>query len=570
MALGRYALTLFTVAGMAAAGLAADAMTKPAGDPARLQARIDRLMEYYSVTYGQVLRHKDPFARCLGVMLMARIDDPRTTEPLMKTLTTDGDALVRLFAWEALQTRDASLTAEQYSQFVEAGASLIQRGVVRGDLRVDLIRELTPLGPDGLKGKVGQIFLGFVNDSSPLRPIDSRTLAELRKTAAAWRDKGFIRQLIERLNDPSKAASAEYVLGDLTSSIQRIGSIDESNQPTAEEWKAMQAEWGKWLARADLKAFSPGAIPYFGGPSSFIPRAEKLDNPDDPKWRQDLELQKLLVQNMDLVFCIDATGSMKPPMEWLGADLARMMGLFSLVVSEPRVGIVHFRHEVDPALMAECCKELKQNTPGPLFRTRVVPLTGNVMAVAQEVSTFQPKSGSWYHPSGGAVHGGLFTALKNQPWSNRPDARKIVVLIGDSPITQTAKAAPKAAADLAAKMHKDGWVIHALTLNKQPTYEAVAAAGGGVSVIAHIPVTDKPASKPPQKAPAKAPPNAVGKKPTKKPQPKPQIAEPGSSESAYSAIAGEILRSLLPEGYRARVEPVTRFYLLYAEAAAGK
>ena len=529
--------------------------TRPAKPPdEKTLRRVKVLVDYYQRIYGEHLKSKDWFIRALSIIAMSRLDAPAITDRLLELLAEksrdlppDKDALVKFIAWEALHARTKSLSPDQHKSWVADGLAAAVKGGFRGDFRVGLLKAVTPNGPKAFDGQTARFVTAVLDDCSHLDGRDGLTLTQLRKLVAVWKDPDVIKQVMRRLTMVGQANKAEYVLGGLSDEVTPLGSV--SVRMSASQGLKAKAAWMKWLKTAEPKGLSPGELPTYKGLSSLIPPAQRLDNPDDPKWRKDLELPTLSVDDFDLVFCIDATGSMLAPMQWVARSVASMMRVFRLTCREPRIGIVYYRHEVLPQLMHKCCKTLKasKGTKGPMFRTVTMPLTGRVEPMAAKMLTLNPRSGAYLHP-GGAVHGGLYTALHKQPWkktASAASARKIIVLIGDSPVTPGALPSAKA---LAASMAKKGWIIHGVTLKKLPSYEQVIAAAGGNA----IPISF---AKGRAKSPRAPRAGASG-----------QIAAASGTDTRFRAVVGAIMRSMLPAKYHNRVDPLVKVLLDYAGA----
>ncbi len=533
--------------------------------------RIERLVKYYAREYGAHLQNRDWFVRALSVIALSRIDAPEMTASLLKVLAEDKDPLVRLYAWEALHARTPSLTAEQHRAWVAGGIDTALTGVFRGDLRAPLLSAMASYGSAGFDGKAAKWALAVLNYTDHTDPQDSRTLTALRGLIAAWRDPDLIRRIAVQFGRGRGASNrAEYVLGGLSKQIEPIGSVNPEKPTSPAAWGKARAAWLAWLRQAEPTAAADGDNPRYKGTSTLIPAAARVEDPDNPEWRKDLELDKLRINDFDLVFCIDATGSMGGPMQWVARAAGNMMRAFRLACREPRIGVVYYRHEVLPGLQKPCCVKYNTGRAGLRFQTLSIPLTGAIPTLAQKMLKIDPRSGTYLHP-GGAVHGGMYTALTKQPWKKSVGAKKIIVLIGDSPVTPGNE---QAAQVLAASAAKKGFVVHAITLKNLPSYEAVVAKGGGRSMLCSFGKgqVKKPAKKPgngPVKKPGSKPGNKVGNNPAKA---KPgsgvgeQIAKPLAGVSSYRMIVGEIIRSMLPVGYHHRVDPLVNILLVYAEA----
>ncbi len=545
---------------------------------AKRKRRIQSLVDFYDREYGKHLNNPDWFIRALAIIAVGKIDAPAMTERLLTKLAEDTDPLVRMYAWEALHARAPSLTDDQRRKWVAGGIGSALADGFRGDLRAPLIHAIRPFGPDAFDGDARKIILHVLDNSSHDDARDSLTLAAVRKTVAAWHDPALIGQLIARLSKPQSFHEAQYALGGLTDSIKPVGRLADDRLPPAKAREAF-GEWQKWLAETKPSPADPKDLKPYEGTSRLIPAAEPLDDPSDPKWWKDLEMHDLKVNSFDLVFAIDATGSMEPPMRWVARSVESMMRAFGLIARVPRIGVTLFRHEIQQDLMKPCCAKLKSDAPGPLFRTMSLPLTGKVEKLSAVLGKFNPRSGSYLHP-GGAVHGGLATAVAKQPWNRSADAKKVIVLIGDSQVTPGAE---KAAVYLARKMKQEGWLIHGILLKNLPTYVDVVEAGGGKCIYvtfnkrhgrATLSRPKKKGKNKGGKGKGKQNPNRgrgglepvpTGKVP-KLPGAGRLIARPAPPGSPFRATVAGILRSLIPSSYHDRIDPLVAVLLEYADA----
>ena len=311
----------------------------------------------------------------------------------------------------------------------------------------------------------------------------------------------------------------------------------------------------------------------YKGTSKIMPAPVVITDPDDRKWLNGLELGDLMISNFDLCFTIDCTGSMLAPMQWVARDVGKMMRVFEFISSRPRIGVVYYRHEVSKDLMAPCCAKFKmgKGKPGPMFATSTFSLTSSVSSLSSRMMKADPRMSNYLHP-GGAVHGGLYTALKKQPWASGPKAKKVIVLIGDSPVTPTSPAPLAAAKSLAASMRNNGFTIHGILLKDLPSYATVVRAGGGTSMRMSF---GKGGGKVAGGGGGKKPGKGGGKNRGKGKTPKPaakgakSTAAPGAGragQSPYAKLVSGIVRPLLPREFGHLVDPLMDILLVYAEA----
>lgn len=126
---------------------------------------------------------------------------------------------------------------------------------------------------------------------------------------------------------------------------------------------------------------------------------------------------------LDMMICIDSTGSMQPTIDALGQALGEMVDILDGISPKMRLGIVHYKD------YGELGK------PGAKV---VQPFTKNIRGARKELEGLRALGGGDLPE---AVLGGLALALDaKMNW--KKDANKLVVLIGDAPphAAETAKA----------------------------------------------------------------------------------------------------------------------------------
>ncbi|MDR2467894.1 MAG: VWA domain-containing protein [Spirochaetaceae bacterium] len=120
--------------------------------------------------------------------------------------------------------------------------------------------------------------------------------------------------------------------------------------------------------------------------------------------------QKEAGHDIDVVLCIDTTASMRNDITALRMRLvAAAQGMLSNFLSL-RVGVVAFRDYKDA------------------YITRVYPFTADLGVFQKTLSALQAVGGGDIPE---AVHEGLYESITKYQW--RPEARKLVILIGDAP-----------------------------------------------------------------------------------------------------------------------------------------
>lgn len=279
-----------------------------------------------------------------------------------------------------------------------------------------------------------------------------------------------------------------------------------------------------------------------------------------------------LYQNgLDLMLCIDSTGSMQPTIDALGAALGDMVGILDGLSPKFRLGVVHYKD------YGELGK------PGAKV---VQPFTKNVQAARKALGDLRADGGGDLPE---AVLGGLNVALDGKlGW--KKDANKILVVIGDAP--PHPQDAGKAV-DLVRHAHDQpgvpygkpltgpkptdtpfltsciGVVVELLgNLRNQPGYDefvasqkqmredfqALAKAGGGVFVEVKFTFSDEP------------PPRGKDKEKAKdKGSPEPEKGG-GAVGAATRRIVEHILVLSFGERYAREMRDLVRIFYEYTEA----
>lgn len=122
-------------------------------------------------------------------------------------------------------------------------------------------------------------------------------------------------------------------------------------------------------------------------------------------------LQGLSSTGMDVVFVVDATGSMDWVIDEVTARISDLIDIVRGMVPVSRFGIVAYRDFDDPE-----------------FVTKIQPLTFSQVKLSEFLSTIEAKGGGSYQE---AILAGLQLAERESMW--RAGSRKIVILIGDAP-----------------------------------------------------------------------------------------------------------------------------------------
>lgn len=123
----------------------------------------------------------------------------------------------------------------------------------------------------------------------------------------------------------------------------------------------------------------------------------------------------LRAAGLDVVFAVDATGSMGWVLDEVKERIADIAQIVRSLVPIARFGFVAYRDRDDPE-----------------FLTRVQPLTYSTGKLYRFLSTLEAKGGGdWFE----AIDAGLKDAVEHSGW--RLGARKIIIVIGDAPMKES-------------------------------------------------------------------------------------------------------------------------------------
>lgn len=362
--------------------------------------------DHYLDLHTRHLQASEWMGRAMAVIGLAALDEPRAVEKLLDVAARDASPAVRAFAWEALHAHAPSLTAAQRRLWLQAGRQLEQKDALRGDLRATLLRLAADEGPTRANRA---LFARLFANTSTQYPSDFRTLEALRQTLAAWQDPVLAGQLVGAMKDLHAAYRAEYVLGGLATGVApasgdwRLGS--------AVMWQRARARYAAWLDRAGLKARMTGLPPYRGR-SELLGAPERVTDGGERKWLRKLELPRFQLEQIDVVFVVDSTGSMATAIYWLRQEIIKMMRACGMISRRPRIGVVFYRDH------------------GEEYVVKPIPLTSNAEALFQAVGR-ETAAGGGDPPE--AVYEGLATAILKQKWSSGLRTHRAVVLLGDAP-----------------------------------------------------------------------------------------------------------------------------------------
>ena len=120
----------------------------------------------------------------------------------------------------------------------------------------------------------------------------------------------------------------------------------------------------------------------------------------------------LRASGLDVVFCIDATGSMGWVIEEVKERIADISQIVRSLVPIARFGFVAYRDRDDPE-----------------FVTRVQPLTYSTGKLYRFLAALKAEGGGdWFE----AIDAGLRSSIEESGW--RLGARRLIILVGDAPI----------------------------------------------------------------------------------------------------------------------------------------
>ena len=164
-------------------------------------------------------------------------------------------------------------------------------------------------------------------------------------------------------------------------------------------------------------------------------------------------VQGLRDSGLDVVFVIDATGSM----DWVIDEVRRRVGDIAdatrTLVPLTRFGVVAYRDHDDPE-----------------FVVRQQTLTFSLAKLARFIDTLEAKGGgSWQE----AVYAGLDVAVNRAGW--RPGAKRVVLLIGDAPPDETDLGGTLA---LARELQRSGGRLSALDVSNDSNPALIEASLG--------------------------------------------------------------------------------------------
>jgi hypothetical protein len=533
--------TLLASAAIAVAAVAANEAPPTTGETR--ETRIRRLEEFYARVYGEPLSTTERLPRQIAIVSLSRIDAAPITDRLMEAFKAkDRDPVIQYLAWEALHARHQSLTSDQRRRWATGGLKAALNGAFPGATVTPLLLALSEHHPTALEGEPGQLAVRVVRENDLDDESGKAALDALRQLVSAWHDPRLVRLLVAQLNkkpnSPELAKRVDHVLRGLPE------APPEGKDPRT-AWNAANEKIAK------LKVASSEELKPYSGTAGVFSAPAKITDPNDPRWRAELEITKLAVSDFDLVWCIDATGSMNDENQLVARETGLVMRVCGLVSKRARCGTIYFRHETDPALMEECCERAKANPQW--YQVKGYPLTERAAELsktmaAERIPRPDPMGEGNVHP-GGAFHAALKAAVEQMPWSKDRGARKAVVLVGDSRLTAGSESA---CAKLVKEAKSHGFQVHALVKGAAiRSWPDAVEPGGGVLLPF---MTEEDLAALPEDAPFRR-------------RRMMMMAGDANPRAVFGKVAAVVIRDSVAQPYRDRVDPLVKILLKYAEAS---
>jgi hypothetical protein len=493
--------------------------TTPRDDAAEVAA-------YLASTYEKLLQSKDWIDRGLALVSLSRLPGPVATDRILKSLQSDQTPAVRMVAWECLLARAQFLDEAQWKKWRDATAPLVRTGAFRGQARVGLLRMLAASEPTS--GAKKQWLITFA-ETSARQAQDMPVLDALAETLKTWRSRDLLQFLFEQLSVTDNAYRAEYVLHKAGVDTPWAGErSDIGHHPMwkfaienyARWWRENRAEWKEIRKPPDevWRTLKPHFVP--------APDLEIAIDRHAPQWKQELEIGTPDLRGLDVVFVIDATGSMWQVINYFKSDVAHILRATSLVSTNPRIGLTFYRDH------------------GDAFVTRTLPLTNKLNELQQALALMDARGGGAGDPPE-AVYEGLLDALKKNPWDWGERSRRAVVLIGDAPPKPPTQAACEDVARQCAEKGVALYVVKA-TPHALEEFAAIAAAAKRDAVaIDDVRIHDWPYDLPRLRGNAEHT----------------ALAPPAGPRSVDRQVLGGILGDAINPQFRDRVDPLVAIML---------
>jgi hypothetical protein len=243
-----------------------------------------------------------------------------------------------------------------------------------------------------------------------------------------------------------------------------------------------------------------------------------------PVWKKEMEIGTPDLRGLDVVFVIDATGSMQWVLDYFKNDVARILRATSLVSTNPRIGLTFYRDY------------------GDAFVTKSTPLTNKLPDLQHALASVNAHGGA---DPPEAVYDGLCDALRKNPWDWGAGTRRAVVLIGDGPPQPPTQ---EACEDVARQCAAKGVALYVVKAGggDLPEFVSIATASGRDAVdIKDVRLHDWPYPLPPLRE------NIY----------RTALAPAAGPKSVDRQVLGGLLADAINPQFRDRVEPLVAIML---------
>ena len=482
------------------------------------------VVAYLGGIYEKLLASHDWMDRGLALVSLSRLPGDVASERILKSLKTDQTPAVRMVAWQCLLARANSLDESQWKKWRDATGPLVESNAFRGQARVGLLRMLAAGEPTPAAKRR---WLAIFAETSSQQSQDMPVLDALAECLATWRSRDLLQFLFEQLSVTDNAYRAEYVLHQ--AGVDAPWAGERSDLGSQKMWKLAIDDYARWwhANRADWKEIrKPPSQAWRELKPQFVPRPD-LEAPIDrfaPQWKKEMEVGTPDLRGLDVVFVIDATGSMQWVLNYFKNDVARILRATSLVSTNPRIGLTFYRDY------------------GDAFVTKTLPLTNKLPELQNALRSVDAHGGG---DPPEAVYDGLRDALQKNPWDWEDGTRRAVVLIGDAPPQPPTQEACEEIARQCAEKGVALYVIKA-TGAEVPAFASIAVAARHDAVaIEDVRLHDWPYPLPVLRE------NIY----------RTALAPPAGPRSVDRQILGGLLADAINPQFRDRVEPLVAIML---------
>jgi hypothetical protein len=372
-------------------------------------------------------------------------------------------------------------------------------------------------------------WLTIFAETSAAQAQDMPVLDALAETLKTWRSRDLLQFLFEQLSVTDNAYRAEYVLHKAGVDAPWAGErSDIGHHPMwklaienyAGWWQQNRAKWKEVRKPPDeaWRTLKPHFVP--------APDLEIAIDRFAPQWKTEMEIGTPDLRGLDVVFVIDATGSMWQVINYFKSDVARILRATSLVSTNPRIGLTFYRDH------------------GDAFVTKTLPLTNKLNDLQQALALMDARGGGAGDPPE-AVYEGLCDAIKKNPWDWSERARRAIVLIGDAPPKPPTQAACEDVARQCAEKGVALYVVKA-TPHDLDEFAAIASAAQRDAVaIDDVRIHDWPYDLPRLRGNVEHT----------------ALAPPAGPRSVDRQVLGGLLGDAINPQFRDRVEPLVAIML---------